>query len=169
MIKLLIIAALAVFAAAGTASAQNYMVVNTETIFKSMTAYNQAVEEMDAAAQQYQQNIDNAYAELEDMYETYMSQKASLSQSARQQREETILNNEKKIAEYQASIFGEDGKMTRMQAEKLEPYQKKVMETISKYASDHGYSLVLDISTNPLVVYYNPAVDKTQDIISLLK
>ena len=56
-----------------------------------------------------------------------------------------------------------------MQAEKLEPYQKKVMETISKYASDHGYSLVLDISTNPLVVYYNPAVDKTQDIISLLK
>ena len=168
MKKLLIIAALAVFAAAGTASAQNYMVVNTETIFKSMTAYNQA-EEMDAAAQQYQQNIDNAYAELEDMYETYMSQKASLSQSARQQREETILNNEKKIAEYQASIFGEDGKMTRMQAEKLEPYQKKVMETISKYASDHGYSLVLDISTNPLVVYYNPAVDKTQDIISLLK
>ena len=114
MKKLLIIAALAVFAAAGTASAQNYMVVNTETIFKSMTAYNQAVEEMDAAAQQYQQNIDNAYAELEDMYETYMSQKASLSQSARQQREETILNNEKKIAEYQASIFGEDGKMTRM-------------------------------------------------------
>ena len=111
MKKLLIIAALAVFAAAGTASAQNYMVVNTETIFKSMTAYNQAVEEMDAAAQQYQQNIDNAYAELEDMYETYMSQKASLSQSARQQREETILNNEKKIAEYQASIFGEDGKM----------------------------------------------------------
>ena len=96
MKKLLIIAALAVFAAAGTASAQNYMVVNTETIFKSMTAYNQAVEEMDAAAQQYQQNIDNAYAELEDMYETYMSQKASLSQSARQQREETILNNEKK-------------------------------------------------------------------------
>ena len=94
MKKLLIIAALAVFAAAGTASAQNYMVVNTETIFKSMTAYNQAVEEMDAAAQQYQQNIDNAYAELEDMYET---------------------------------------------------------------------------STNPLVVYYNPAVDKTQDIISLLK
>ena len=82
MKKLLIIAALAVFAAAGTASAQNYMVVNTETIFKSMTAYNQAVEEMDAAAQQYQQNIDNAYAELEDMYETYMSQKASLSQSA---------------------------------------------------------------------------------------
>ena len=97
-----------------------------------------------------------------------MAQKASLSQSARQQREETILNNEKKIAEYQASIFGEDGKMTRMQAEKLEPYQKKVMETISKYASDHGYSLVLDISTNPLVVYYIPAVDKTQDIISLL-
>ena len=160
---------MSLFAAVGSASAQNYMVVNTETIFKSISAYNKAVEEMDAAAKQYQQNIDDAYAELEEMYETYMAQKASLSQSARQQREETILNNEKRITDYQAEVFGENGKMTKMQAEKLEPYQKKVMETISKYAADHGYSLVLDISTNPLVVYYNPAVDKTQDIISLLK
>ncbi|HIW97922.1 MAG TPA: OmpH family outer membrane protein [Candidatus Tidjanibacter gallistercoris] len=169
MKKFVLFAAMALFAAVGSASAQNYMVVNTETIFKSISAYNKAVEEMDAAAKQYQQNIDDAYAELEEMYETYMAQKASLSQSARQQREETILNNEKRITDYQAEVFGENGKMTKMQAEKLEPYQKKVMETISKYAADHGYSLVLDISTNPLVVYYNPAVDKTQDIISLLK
>src|SRR5699024_10765155 len=165
MKKFVLFAAMALFAAVGSASAQNYMVVNTETIFKSISAYNKAVEEMDAAAKQYQQNIDDAYAELEEMYETYMAQKASLSQSARQQREETILNNEKRITDYQAEVFGENGKMTKMQAEKLEPYQKKVMETISKYAADHGYSLVLDISTNPLVVYYNPAVDKTQDII----
>ena len=73
------------------------------------------------------------------------------------------------VENYSYLVCPDCGKMTRMQAEKLEPYQKKVMETISKYASDHGYSLVLDISTNPLVVYYNPAVDKTQDIISLLK
>jgi outer membrane protein len=169
MKKFLIMAALAIFAAAGTASAQNYMVVNTETVFKSLSAYNQAVAEVDAAAKRYQQNIDNAYADLEQMYETYMSQKASMSQNARRQYEETILSNEKKIAEYQADIFGEEGKITKMQAEKLEPYRKKVTETISEYAAAHGYALVLDIAANPLVIYYSPSADKTQEIISLLK
>lgn len=168
MKKFLIGAALIIFAA-GTASSQNYMVVNTENIFKALPEYTRAVEEIDAAAKEYQGNIDEAYDQLEQMYETYMSQKASMSQSSRQQREETILNNEKKIVEYQESMFGENGKMSQLQQEKLEPFQKRVMETITKYASDNGYSLVLDVATNPLVVYYNPSVDKTQQIIAILK
>lgn len=157
------------FLTAGIASAQNYMVVNTETIFKSIEEYNTAVDEIDAAAKQYQQNIDNAYAELEEMYQTYMSVKSSLSSTARQQQEETILGNEQKIQEYQQDVFGENGKMAQMQTEKLEPYQKKVMETISQYAADNGFGLVLDISTNPMVVYYSPEVDMTDKIIELLK
>lgn len=168
MKKLIVLSAIALLTA-GVASAQNYMVVNTETIFKSIEEYNTAVEEIDAAAKQYQQNIDNAYAELEEMYQTYMSVKSSLSTTARQQQEETILGNEQKIQEYQQEVFGEGGKMAQMQAEKLEPYQKKVMETISKYAADNGFGLVLDISTNPMVVYYSPAVDMTDKIIEILK
>ena len=166
--KKLIVLAIA-FLTAGIATAQNYMVVNTETIFKSIEEYNAAVEEIDAAAKQYQQNIDNAYAELEEMYQTYMSVKSSLSSTARQQQEETILGNEQKIQEYQQEVFGEGGKMAQMQTEKLEPYQKKVMETISQYAADNGFGLVLDISTNPMVVYYSPEVDMTDKIIELLK
>ena len=65
--------------------------------------------------------------------------------------------------------FGEKGKMAEMQTEKLEPLQKKVMETISKYAADNQYGLVLDIATNPMVIYYNPEADKTQEIVTLLK
>lgn len=168
MKRLMILAAMVVFGA-GVASAQNYIVVNTETIFKAIPAYNTAVAEIDTAAKQYQKTIDDAYAQLEEMYSSYVSQKASLSQSAQQQREETILNNEKKISEYQETAFGAEGKITKMQEEKLEPTRKKVMEMITKYAKEKGYGLVLDISTNPMVMYYDPNVDKTQQIISLLK
>lgn len=168
MKKLMILAAMIV-SGFGVASAQNYIVVNTETIFKAVPAYNKAVTEIDATAKQYQKTIDDAYAQLEDMYSSYVSQKASLSQSAQQQREETILNNEKKISEYQEAAFGTDGKIEKMQEEKLEPMRKKVMETITKYAKEQGYGLVLDISTNPMVMYYDPNVDKTQQIISFLK
>lgn len=168
MKKLMILAAMVVLGA-GAASAQNYIVVNTETIFKSIPAYNTAVNEIDTAAKQYQKTIDDAYAQLEEMYSSYVSQKASLSQSAQQQREETILNNEKKISEYQESAFGAEGKIAKMQEEKLEPTRQKVMDMITKYAKGQGYGLVLDISTNPMVMYYDPSVDKTQQIISLLK
>lgn len=168
MKKLLILAAMVIFAA-GTASSQNYMVVNTETIFKAIPAYNAAVEEIDTAAKKYQKNIDDAYAQLGEMYNSYISQKASLSQSAQEQHEEIILTNEKKIVEYQDSIFGAEGVMAKMQVEKLETHQKKVMETITNYATKNGFGLVLDISTNPMVIYYAPGVDMTQNIIALLK
>jgi outer membrane protein len=168
MKKLLILSAFMFFAAA-TVSAQNYMVVNTENIFKALSAYNTAVDEIDKQAQQYQDNIDAAYEKIEQQYNTYMSQKAMLSQSEQQQREDAIINNEKKVAEYQETIFGAEGTIAKLQAEKLEPIRKRVMETISKYAKDHNFSLVLDITTNPMVIYFDPAVDKTEQIIALLK
>jgi outer membrane protein len=153
---------------AGAALSQNYMVVNSETIFKSIDEYNSAVTEIDSQAQQYQQNIDDAYAKIEEQYNSYMQQKPSLSQSEQKQREETIINNEKRVAEYQEAAFGSEGTISKLTNEKLEPIQTKVFEVIGKYALDHNYGLVLDIATNPAVIYYNPAVDKTEEIIKLL-
>lgn len=167
MKKILLLAIAAICAV--TANSQNYMAVNTETIFKSLPEYTKAVEEIDAAAQQYQSNIDKAYEQLEEMYQTYMSQRETLSQSVRQQKEQTILANEERIAAYQEEAFGEEGKIVKMQQEKLEPYRQKVMNTIVEYAKSHGYSLVLDVATNPLVIYYEASADKTEQIIAILK
>lgn len=155
--------------AAGTAFSQNYMVVNSETIFKSIDEYNTAVENIDAQAQQYQKNIDDAYAKIEEQYNSYMQIKQTLSQSEQQQREETIINNEKRVAEYQEAVFGSEGTISKLTNDNLEPIQERVFEVISKYATDHNYGMVMDIATNPGIVFHSPAVDKTQEIINLLK
>ncbi len=167
MKKLLVLSAL-IIAGAGTAMSQNYMVVDSEEIFKSISAYNSAVTDIDAQAQVFQQSIDDAYAKIEEQYNTYMQQKQSLSQSEQRQREETIINNEKRVAEYQETVFGSEGTISKLTNEKLEPIQERVIETIGKYALDHGYGIVIDIATNPTVIYYAPAVDKTDEIIALL-
>lgn len=168
MKKLFILSAMFLFGAVG-AFAQNYMVVNTETIFKAIPEYNAAVEELDNLALQYQENIDAAYERIEEMYNQYMSQKSSLSQLQQQNQEENILNNEKRVMEYQEGVFGAEGIIAKKRTEKLEPLQKKVIDTITKYAQDNKYALVLDIATNPMVIYYSPDTDKTQQIIALLK
>ena len=100
---------LAAFLLAATAlSAQNCIVVNSEKVFKSIDAYNEAIAELDKLAEQYQEQVDARYAKIESIYNNYMAQKTSLSASTRQSRENAILTLEKEAGEYQESIFGLD-------------------------------------------------------------
>lgn len=168
MKKLLVLSALFIFAAT-TSFAQNYMVVNTEKIFKSIDEYSAVVAQLDEEAKGYQKEIDDAYAKVENAYNSYVSVRSSLSQSEQQKREEAIVNNEKKIIAYQEQIFGDNGVMVKAREERLEPIQKRALETISEYAKENNFGLVLDISTNPMVIFYSPETDKTEQIIKILK
>ena len=52
-------------------SAQNYMVVNSEKVFKSLTAYNNALETLDDLAESYQNTVDQKFAAVESNSGTY--------------------------------------------------------------------------------------------------
>lgn len=168
MKKLLILTA-ALALTAFSASAQNYMVVNTETIFKSIDAYNNANTELDRLGETYQKRVDDSYAEVERMYQSYMAQKAYLSESSRIARENAILDREAEIEEYQQKIFGPEGELMKKRVEMIKPIQDRVFETINRYAAANGQALVLDVASNPMVLYYAPSADKTQEIIRLLR
>ncbi len=154
---------------AGILSAQNYIVVNSEKIFKSMAVYKQAIEELDSLAKQYQTQVDAKFAEVETLYNNYQYQKASLSSASRQARENEILAKEKEAQEYQESLFGQEGTLMKTRIEKISPIQKKVFAAIEAYAKQVGADLVLDASNNPTLLYNNPAVERTQQVIDLLK
>ena len=148
------------------ASAQNYMVVNSQKIFQSMKEYNTAIEELNALSEQYQQKVDEAYAQIEEMYNAYQQERAGMSAAVRQTREDAIITNEKKVAEYQEQIFGT---LMQTRIERLKPIQDKVFEAIEKYAKANGFDLVLDIASNPTILYYTPSADRTEQIINQLK
>ncbi len=150
------------------ASAQNYAVVNSQKIYQSMEAYAEAVEEIDELATAYQNNIDEAYAKVEEMYQNYMIAKAGLTYEEQQAEEKNIIENEQKITTYQQNVFGTDGVLTKKQEELLKPFHEKVSNAISTYASSKGYDMVIDIATTALP-YYSPSIDITEEIIKLLK
>lgn len=164
-----IILAVVFMSAVIAAKAQNYMVVNTETIFKSISEYNEAIESVDKEAGQYQQQIDDAFVEVEKMFNEYQAQKAYLSQSTREQREDAIINREKEINRFQEQMFGQNGELFKKRVELMKPIQDRVFSTINTYAESNGYELVLDIAANPSVLYYAPSADKTNAIIAILK
>lgn len=167
--KRIIIALAAIVIGLGAASAQKYIVVDSEKIFRSIAQYNSAISTLDAMARDYQSKVDAAYAKVESMYNTYVSQKQSLTEAARVAQEQAILDEERKVAEYQESIFGNDGLMMKKRIELIQPVQQKVFKAIDDYAKSGGYDMVLDTAANAAMLYHSEAVDHTNKIIELLK
>ena len=167
MKRLILIAAFVL--SAGTPAAQNYIIVNSEKVFKSIDAYNTALSTLDKLAEQYQDMVDAKFAEVETLYNNYMNQKASLTAATRQTRENDILAKEKAAQEYQETLFGNDGTLMKKRVEMIEPIQKKVFSAIEAYAKQVGADVVLDSANNPTLLYSNPSVDRTQQVIDVLK
>ena len=167
MKRLILIAAFVL--SAGTLAAQNYIIVNSEKVFKSIDAYNTALSTLDKLAEQYQDLVDAKFAEVETLYNNYMNQKASLTAATRQARENDILAKENAAQEYQETLFGNDGTLMKKRIEMIEPIQKQVFSAIEAYAKQVGADVVLDSANNPTLLYSNPSVDRTQQVIDVLK
>ena len=153
---------------AGMASAQNYMVVDSEKVFKSVSAYNEALDSLEKLAESYQQQVDAKFQEVEQLYNSYMQMRNSLTESTRQQYEQRILQMEAEATEFQESLFGTEGELMQKRVEMIQPIQERVFGVIENFSKQYGYDLVIDIAANPTVLYYSSKVDFTEMIIKAL-
>ena len=167
--KRVILAIVAMILTAGFVSAQNYMVIDSEKVFKSIDSYNKALEKIESLSADYQKKVDAKFQEVETLYNNYMKQRASLSAEMRQQREQSILVKEAEATKYQESLFGTDGELMKKRLELIQPIQKQVFDAIESFSKQYGYDLVIDIAANPTVLYYSEKVNFTDRIIEALK
>lgn len=153
----------------GMVSAQNYIVVNSEKVFKSIEEYNKALNQIEELSATYQKSVDAKFQEVEKLYNSYVEQRASLSASARQAYEQNILQKEAEATKYQESLFGTDGELMKRRLELIQPIQQRVFSTIESISKQYGYDLVIDIAANPTLLYYSEKVDMTNAVIEALK
>ena len=167
--KRFILTLTAILGLAFAASAQNYAVVNSEKIFKSIAKYNEAITQLDQLANDYQAKVDAKFAEVEKLYNTYIQRRSQLSAASQAANEENILKLEQEATEYQESIFGTEGTLMQKRLELIQPIQKEVFAAIEKYAKQKGYDMIIDISQNATMLYYSERADHTDEIIAILK
>ena len=136
------------------ASAQNYAVVNSEKIFKSIEAYNTALAELDRLANEYQKQVDEKFDAVEAIYNAYMQRRSQLSAASQQANEENILKKEQEATEFQESIFGTEGSLMKKRIEMIQPIQQKVFAAIEEYAKQKGYDMIIDVAQNATMLYY---------------
>ena len=152
-----------------TVSAQRIAYVKVNEILESIQEYKTAQTELDRVAKQWRQEIAQEYDVIKGMYNRYQAEQVLMSEEARSQKEEEIMNKEKQVRELQKNKFGPEGELFKRRQGLVRPIQDKVYSAIEEYAQERGYDFIFDKSGSAGMIFTNPEYDKTADILKRLK
>ena len=163
MKKLLLTLSTAILIA--TASfAQRIAIVDVNSLLEGMTEYTSAQSDIDQISAQWRQDIAKDYDQIKSMYNKYQAEQVLLSDDARKQREDEIMDSEKAVREKQKQRFGAEGDLFRKRQELVRPIQDKVFAAIDTYAQERGYDLIFDKGGAAGLLFATDEFDKTEDI-----
>lgn len=153
---------------AGFAGAQRYAVIDTKYILDRMPDYKAAQKNLDEIALGWQKEIDKMQAELDRMYKDFEAEQVMLSDELRKKREDQLFVKEKALRDQQRQRFGFEGDLFKKRQELIKPVQDKVYNAVQKLAVQRGYDFILDKSEGITVIFADPKLEKSEDILKEL-
>ena len=164
MIKNFILSTLFV-AAVFTCNAQRYAVIDSKYILNKLPEYKLAQQRLDQFSEQWQQEIDKKSSDLDKMYKNYDAEQVMLSDELKKKREDELFNKEKELKDLQRKRFGYEGDVFRKRQELIKPIQDKVYNAIQRLAIAKSYDFILDKSEGITVIFADPKLDKSDDVL----
>lgn len=163
------ILAFVMFAAVGFANAQRYAIIDTKYILDKMPEYKQADLKIQQVANQWQKELDDMQTELDKMYKNYDAEQYMLSDDLKKKRETELFNKEKELRDLQKKRFGFEGDLFKERQRLVKPIQDRVYNAIQKIAVARSYDFVLDKSEGITVIFADPKLDKSDEVLLELK
>ncbi|MGV3763395.1 OmpH family outer membrane protein [Parapedobacter sp.] len=154
--------------ASSAAMAQRFAYVDTEYILKHIPEYVAAQKQLDALSVQWQEEVDNRFADIEALYKKYQEDQVLLSEEMRRKREDEIVLKEQEAREFQRQKFGFEGDLFQERVKLIQPIQDRVAQAIQTIATDQSLDIVLDKGSEVTFLYANPRLDKSDDVITKL-
>jgi outer membrane protein len=151
-----------------SANAQRYAVIDSKYILEKMPEYKKAQDRLNLFSQQWQQEIDNRQASLDSMQKDYDAEEVMLSDDLKKKREDELYNKQKELRDLQKKRFGFEGDLFKKREELIKPIQDMVYTAIQKLAVDRAYDFILDKSEGITVIFADPKLDKSDDVLKLL-
>ena len=156
------------FAAAFTAQAQKYALIDMEYILEQIPAYDRANNQLEQASQKWQAEVEKISKEAQTLYKNYQSVAATLSDAQRTQREEAIVAKEKAAAELRRKYFGPEGEMYKLQEELIQPIQDDIYDAVKEIATRQGYAMVIDRASASSIIFASPSIDISNEVLAKL-
>ncbi len=164
MIKNLILSAVLV-AAMFTSKAQRYAVIDSKYILQKLPEYKSAQQRLDQFSEQWQQEIDKKSADLDKMYKNFDAEQVMLSDELKKKREDELFNKEKELRDLQKKRYGYEGDIFKKRQELIKPIQDKVYNAVQRLAVAKSYDFILDKSEGITVIFADPKLDKSDDVL----
>lgn len=147
---------------------QKYAIIDTRYILDKMPDYKEAQKQLDEVAAGWQKEIDGKQVELDNMYKNYEAEQVMLSDELKKKREDQLFNKEKELRDLQRKRFGFEGDLFKKRQELIKPIQDKVYNAVQKLAVARGYDFVLDKSEGITIIFADPKLDKSEDVLKEL-
>jgi len=165
IMKKIVLLSLSFILAVGMVSAQRYAIIDTKFILDKMPEYKNADQQLAQIGTQWQKEIDDKQAQLTMMYRNFDAEQFMLSDELKKKREDQLFNMEKEIRELQKKRFGYEGDLFKERQRLVKPVQDKVYNAIQKMAVNRGYDFVLDKSEGITVIFADPKLDKSEEVL----
>ena len=163
--KKILIAALSIMLLSTAVQAQKYAIIDTRYILDKMPDYKVAQTQLDEVANSWQKDIDGKQADLDKMYQNFEAEQVMLTEELRKKREDQLYNKEKELRDLQRKRFGFEGDLFKKRQELIKPIQDKVYNAVQKMAVTRGYDFVLDKSEGITIIFADPKLDKSEDVL----
>ncbi len=168
MKKLLFVALLVLGSFVGATAQQRYAVIDTKYILDRIPAYKEADAKLKVIGEQWQKEIDDLQAQLDKMYKNYESEQFMLTEALKKKREDELFEKEKLVRDLQKKRFGYEGVLFKERQRLIKPVQDKVYDAIQKIATSRSYDFVLDKSEGITIIFADPKLDKSDDVLKEL-
>jgi len=146
-------------------AAQKYAVVDTRYILDKMPEYRTAQQQLDVMAATWQKQIDSMQTALDRLYREFDAEQVMLTAELKKRKEDQLFNKEKELRDLQRKRFGFEGDLFRKRQELVKPVQDKVYNAIQKLAASRGYDFVLDKSEGITIIFADPKLDKSEEVL----
>ena len=148
--------------------AQKFAYVDTDYILTKVPEFIQAEEKINDFTKQWQSEIGSAYTEVEQMYRDYQSEQVLLTSDMKLKREEAIISKEKLVQSLQQKYFGTNGELYKKRQELIKPIQDRIFDAVQQLAANNKYSVIFDASSDLIMLYSNPDLDKSDKVLELM-
>jgi outer membrane protein len=133
-----------------------------------MPEYKNADKRLGQVSEVWQKEIDDKQGQLNQMYKNYDAEQFMLSDELKKKREDQLFNMEKEVRDLQKKRFGYEGDLFKERQKLVKPVQDKVYSAIQKMAVNRGYDFVLDKSEGITVIFADPKLDKSAEVLQEL-
>lgn len=147
------------------AQAQRFAYIDTEYIMDNIPEYQAAQRQLDDIRVRWQQEIEAKFSEIDQMYKDYQAEAVLLPDEIKRERENEIIEKERKAKALQMQRFGREGDLFKKREELLKPIQDKVFEAVEEVASRGNYAVIFDKAGGATMIYTDVRYDLSDEVL----